>query len=545
MKKPYRHIFNYLPAYFWGALFLIAVNILGAYIPQLVKDAVDILEAYSAGMLNAKGLSSKLNSILFLMGGSAVLMALLRAKSRHIIFGVGRQVEFDLKKQIFNHILHLEPAFFEKKKAGDLISIISNDVQSFRAVAGFAILNILNSAIAFIVIVPLMYKTHSTLTISFLALIPVLILCVSLCSRSIKAHQEAVQEILAKISNFIEQNLSGINIIKTFGQEAAEIERFSQENNGLLKEYLLLIRARSFISPVMKVIASIGFILLLWLGGKAVIEGTFSFGDFAAFSLYIERLIWPITMLGWLITIIYRVQVSAERIENILNTVPRIADTIDTVRKTTFDSEINFKTLGVKIPKGRKIAIIGAIGSGKSQLARKLMHLKELEAEEILIDAVDLKNINLEDLRRLINMVPQENFLFSASIKENISYAKDLSDFAVESLAKAVGIHDEIMKFENGYETIVGERGITLSGGQRQCLAIARALAINPEVLILDDSLSSVDNAIALIILANINKLRAGKTTIFITHKPQIAELCDEIFVMENGKLIKKEKKSI
>jgi ATP-binding cassette, subfamily B, multidrug efflux pump len=545
MKKPYRHIFNYLPAYFWGALFLIAVNILGAYIPQLVKDAVDILEAYSAGMLNAKGLSSKLNSILFLMGGSAVLMALLRAKSRHIIFGVGRQVEFDLKKQIFNHILHLEPAFFEKKKAGDLISIISNDVQSFRAVAGFAILNILNSAIAFIVIVPLMYKTHSTLTISFLALIPVLILCVSLCSRSIKAHQEAVQEILAKISNFIEQNLSGINIIKTFGQEAAEIERFSQENNGLLKEYLLLIRARSFISPVMKVIASIGFILLLWLGGKAVIEGTFSFGDFAAFSLYIERLIWPITMLGWLITIIYRVQVSAERIENILNTVPRIADTIDTVRKTTFDSEINFKTLGVKIPKGRKIAIIGAIGSGKSQLARKLMHLKELEAEEILIDAVDLKNINLEDLRRLINMVPQENFLFSASIKENISYAKDLSDFAVESLAKAVGIHDEIMKFENGYETIVGERGITLSGGQRQRLAIARALAINPEVLILDDSLSSVDNAIALIILANINKLRAGKTTIFITHKPQIAELCDEIFVMENGKLIKKEKKSI
>jgi ATP-binding cassette subfamily B protein len=346
-----------------------------------------------------------------------------------------------------------------------------------------------------------------------------------------------VQEILAKISNFIEQNLSGIHIIKTFGQEAAEIERFSQENNGLLKEYLLLIRARSLISPVMKVIASLGFILLLWLGGKAVIEGTFSFGDFAAFSLYIERLIWPITMLGWLITIVYRVQVSAERIENILNTVPSIADTVDTVHKTTFDSEIDFKTLGVKILKGKKIAIIGAIGSGKSQLAKKLMHLRELKAAEILIDDIDLKNINLEDLRRLINMVPQENFLFSTSIKENISYAKDLSDLEIEALAKAVGIHDEIMKFENGYETIVGERGITLSGGQRQRIAIARALAINPEVLILDDSLSSVDNAIASTILTNINKLRAGKTTIFITHKPQIAELCDEVFVMENGKL--------
>jgi ATP-binding cassette subfamily B protein len=229
--------------------------------------------------------------------------------------------------------------------------------------------------------------------------------------------------------------------------------------------------------------------------------------------------------------------VSAERIDNILNTVPRIADTIDTVHKTTFDSEIDFKTLGVKILKGKKIAIIGAIGSGKSQLARKLMHLRELETAEILIDGVDLKNINLEDLRRLINMVPQENFLFSTSIKENISYAKDLSDLEIEALAKAVGIHDEIMRFENGYETIVGERGITLSGGQRQRIAIARALAINPEVLILDDSLSSVDNAIASTILTNINKLRMGKTTIFITHKPQIAELCDEVFVMENGKL--------
>jgi ATP-binding cassette subfamily B protein len=165
------------------------------------------------------------------------------------------------------------------------------------------------------------------------------------------------------------------------------------------------------------------------------------------------------------------------------------------------------------------------------------MHLRELEAAEILIDDIDLKNINLEDLRRLINMVPQENFLFSTSIKENISYAKDLSDLEIEALAKAVGIHDEIMKFENGYETIVGERGITLSGGQRQRIAIARALAINPEVLILDDSLSSVDNAIASTILTNINKLRAGKTTIFITHKPQIVELCDEVFVMENGKL--------
>jgi len=548
IKKSYKPILNYLPAYFYGTLLLIAVNVLGAYIPQLVKDSVNLLENYVNKDISALELSNKLNLSLLLLIGAASLMALARAKSRHVIFGAGRQIEFDLKKQIFNHVLHLEAAFFQRKKAGDLISIITNDVQSFRALAGFAVLNILNSAIAFIVIVPLMYKTNATLTLSFLALIPLLIIFVTFVSRAIKTHQEAVQEILAKISNFIEQNLSGIHIIKTFGQEAAEVKRFSQENDKLLKEYLLLIKARSFISPIMKVIASIGFILLLWLGGQAVLSKTFSLGDFAAFSLYIERLIWPITMLGWLITIIYRVQVSAQRIEEILNTEPAIKDSESSIDKEDFQSEISIRQNEhlasnetvvdyIKFSKGNRIAITGPIASGKSQFVRKLMHLREINRGEILIDGIDLQDIKLEALRKFMNMVPQENFLFSTSIKENISYAKDLSDEEIEALAQGVCIHDEILKFPEAYDTIVGERGITLSGGQRQRLAIARALAINPDILILDDSLSSVDDKTASTLFNNINKLREGKTTIFITHKPEIIKHCEQVFSIEGDKI--------
>ncbi len=539
-----KRILNYLPAYLWGTLFLIGVNLLGAYIPQLVKESIDLLQSYADSISSADLLNNRLNYLVGFIAVAALLMAILRAKSRHIIFGVGRQVEFDLKKQIFNHVLHLEPDFFQRKKAGDLISIISNDVQSFRAVAGFAVLNILNSAIAFIVIVPLMYKTHATLTISFLALIPLLILAVTLCSQAIKKHQESVQELLAKISNFIEQNLSGIHIIKSFGQEEAELERFSQENKNLLSEYLLLIKARSFISPIMKVIASLGFILLLAIGGRGVINGNFSFGDFAAFSLYIERLIWPITTLGWLITIIYRMQVSGERIKEVLDTRPQIFDTKTSIDKREFTDYIEFTESNIKIQRGEKIAIIGVIGSGKSILARKLMHLRELKPREIVIDDIDLAQIKLDSLRTFINMVPQENFLFSTSIKENIAYARDLSETEIEHLAKMVCMHDEILRFTDGYETVVGERGVTLSGGQRQRLAIARALAINPDILILDDALSSVDNAISSEIFNNITELRKEKTTIFITHKPEIAQLCDRILVMENLKIVKEEVRS-
>ncbi len=524
----YKYLTKYYPGYIIGTLLLIVTNLLGAYVPQLIKSAVEIL-----GQVN-----SNINQILIWIVVCTLVMAIVRAMSRQIIFGIGRQVEFDLKKEIFDHLITLQPSFFTEKRTGDLISIITNDVQSLRALGGFAMLNVANTLISFVIILPLMFELHVQLTWAFLTLIPIVIFFVISLSSRIKAYQTTVQEMLGELSNFIEQNLSGIHIIKAYAQEESELKRFSAYNDKLKEAYMKLISVRSFIGPVMRVIASLGFVLLLYIGGKSVIDQSFTPGDLAAYSLYIQRLIWPVATLGWLITIIYRAQVSYLRISKILATPPSIKDRVGAIDKVHLERAIELKSLGVTINKGSNVAVIGTIGSGKSILAHKLMHLKELADDEILIDGIDLKNIKLNSLRTMINLVLQEDFLFSTSIYENIAYAKDLNEDEVIKLAKLVNIHDEIMKLPHGYQSIVGERGVTLSGGQRQRIAIARALALNSEVLMLDDALSSLDNASSASILKNILAMRQGKTTIFITHKIPIVKDMDQIIVMDKFKVV-------
>jgi ATP-binding cassette subfamily B protein len=357
-------------------------------------------------------------------------------------------------------------------------------------------------------------------------------------SAKIKFFQQKVQEKLGEMSNFLEANISGIHIVKAYAQEITEITRFDFFNNSLKKDYISLVKVRSLIGPVMRVIASLGFVLLMYIGGQGIISKSFTAGDFAAYSLYIQKLIWPVATLGWLVTIIYRAQVSYKRIEAILAVKPSIYDDPNAINKTNFSDEITVPALDLKIKKGQNIAIIGTIGSGKSTLANKLMRLVDTNDNEVFIDNVDTKKITLSSLRSLINIVPQENFLFSTSIHENIAYARDLERAEVIRLAELVCIHDEIMKLPEGYDSIVGERGVTLSGGQRQRLAIARALAIDPEILILDDALSSLDNESCEKILKNILDIRKSKTTIFITHKIKIVYNMDLILVMDKNQII-------
>jgi ATP-binding cassette, subfamily B, multidrug efflux pump len=540
-------ILNYLKKYsrgYWiGGICLVLVNILAAYIPQLVKISFDKLEALS-GFLNISEmdkimeLNDSILTLVIWIVALALVMAFFRISSRQIIFGIGRQIEVDLKKDIFNHLVKMEPEYFEKRRTGDLISIATNDVQAIRGLGGFAMLNLANSVFAFITVLPLMFALHVNLTWSFLSIVPCIILLIITFSDKIKSYQNIVQERLGELSGFIEQNLSGIHIIKSYGQEENEVRRFVVQNEILRSDYLRLAWIRSFIGPLMRVLASIGFVLLLYFGGEGVIKSSFSTGDFAAYSLYIQRLIWPVTTLGWIMTMIYRAEVSQKRIADILDVEPVIKDTEDSISKKDFRESLIISDCGVTINKPSTVAIVGTIGAGKSVLAHKLMHLKPLEDNEFTIDGVDLKKIILNDLRTLINLVPQENFLFSTSIFNNISYAKDLSREEVIELAKLVNIHDEILSFKNGYETIVGERGITLSGGQRQRIAIARALALDSEILILDDALSSLDDNTAKEILSKILIKRKNKTTIFITHKIGIIENFDQILVMDKLKIV-------
>lgn len=547
-------------------MFLVIVNAIGAYIPLRIKEAIEFLQEGSTSLQgelsslrgeaeaihlsfswvdcfglcprNDTGFDQSLYSLLISILILAAIMAIFRILSRQIIFGLGRQVEFDLKKNIFNHLVKQEMDYFSKKRTGDLISIITNDVQSIRALAGFATLNVFNTVIAFAVTLPPMFSLDVTLTWAFLCLVPMVILSVILLSDKIKKYQDLVQQRLGDVSNFLEQNISGMAIIKSYAQENNEIKRFTHENDRLKKDYLKLVAIRSFIGPVMRTIASLGLILLLYFGGKGVIESRFDLGDFAAYALYVQRLIWPVASFGWLITVVYRAQVSQKRINTVLKREAVIRDASDAVEKNTIDSKIELNELNEEINAGETITIVGTIASGKSYLANQMMRLFELEDQQIKIDDQCIKKIKLSSLRTLVNLVPQETFLFSTSIRENIAYAADLSDKEVESLAKAVCLHDEILAFPNGYKTVVGEKGITLSGGQKQRVAIARALALNPEILIFDDAFSSLDNLSAKKILENIRDLRHGKTTIFITHKVQISELSDRIFVMDKFKIV-------
>lgn len=460
-------------------------------------------------------------------------MAIFRIYSRQIIFGIGRQVEFDLKKKIFGHLLKLDLQFFLEQRTGNLISIITNDVQSIRSLAGFGLLNIANTLISFVVILPLMFHLHAKLTWSFLALIPLVIFFVLGLSSQIKKCQEQVQERLSEMSNFLEQNFSGIYIIKSFAQESSETKRFDIFNTRLKTDYLRLAGLRSFIGPVMKVIASLGFVLLLYFAGHA---RNFSPGDFAAYSLYIQRLLWPIATLGWIITIFYRAEVSFERIDSLLNRKSRILNQQQSINKKTFDNLLELKNFNINVYPKDFIGIYGKVASGKTLLAYSMLRLIEPNDNEIMIDGIDIKNLSLEALRSLIVLVPQEAFLFPMTIAENINYANNLSFDQIQELAKIVEIHDEIEAFANSYNSLLGEGGINLSGGQRQRLSIARALGVNSPILILDDSFSNLDSLTGQKILNNILDYRKDLSTIIISHSQALLR-GSRIFEMQEGVL--------
>lgn len=520
----FEYLFRYRKHYFIGAFLLLIVNLLAAYIPQLIKNSIDSLATVNV------------NQQLLLIVLLSILMAIARIFSRQVLFGAGRSMEFDLKKEIFAHLLSLDIGFFQKHRTGDLLSIITNDVQSMRALAGFAVLNVINTILAFGIVIPLMFQINGLITIVFTTAIPVILFFIFVLSKEIKRYQEIVQVKLGELSNFLEENLSAIHIIKAYAQEEPEIKRFEEYNQGLKNSYLKLIEFRSFMSPIMRVITSLGLLILISCGGRFIIDGTLSQGEFAAYLLYIYRLIWPISTLGWLITVIYRSQVSYKRIHDILSTQSQITNQPNAICKYSFDKEIQFQ--GHKIPKGIKLAIVGAVASGKSIIAAKSLRLMEPAPGEVLIDGIDVGLIDLDSLRVLVGLVPQEAFLFPVSVAQNIAYGKDLDIALIEKLADLVQIKEEINKLPNGFNSVVGERGVSLSGGQRQRIAIARALALDPEILFLDDSLSHLDSNTSDLILKSIYEYRKSKTTILITHKLSQVQDFDLIWVVNDSKIL-------
>lgn len=531
-----------------GILALLVVNAIGIYIPLLIREIIDRLQiAFSFDqVLRYVGLIILLSSVMWV----------IRMVSRISLFGVGRQVEFDLKQNIFQHLLKLEPSYFAANTAGDLINRATSDVDNIRRLLGFAVLSIANTVFAYAFTLPVMLSINVQLTLAAIAVYPFMLILVQLFSERLRKEQQEVQEELSNLSELIQEDMSGMALIKIYAQEENERRAFRQNNHQLLRANLKLGKTRNTLFPIVGGLAYISLLILLWLGAAQIISGALSIGDFLALLLYVERLVFPTALLGFTITAYQRGEVSIDRIESILTVTPRIQDINhpihvpqERVRGQLTARNLSFTYPGATVPAlkninfdiepGATVAIVGPIGSGKSTLANAIPRLLDIERGQLFLDGDDITLLKLEDLRSAIAYVPQDSFLFSTTIKNNIRYGDPLSEQSeVEDSAKQAQIHPEILNFPQQYKTIVGERGITLSGGQRQRTALARALLVDAPVLILDDALSSVDNQTATQILSNLSQGTTRKTVVFISHQLSAAATADRILVMDQGEIV-------
>jgi ATP-binding cassette subfamily B protein len=547
----FRILLNYLAPH-WklitgGIIALLIVNALGVYIPLLIRDSIDDLHS----TLSFEQVVRYALWMLVL----ASLMWVTRMLSRTTIFGVGRQVEYDLKQRIFQHLLTLEPAYFAVNTSGDLMSRATSDVDNVRRLVGFAVLSLINTFFAYVLTLPAMLAIHIPLSLMAIAIYPFMLLSVQLFSQKLRDQQLAVQEQLADLSELLQEDISGISLIKIYAQEENERNAFREKNHQLLKANLKLAKTRNLLFPIVEGLAYVSLLLLLAFGTTAIQKGEITIGDFIALLILVERLVFPTTLLGFTITAYQRGEVSIDRIEAIFQAIPKIKNVPRpialkgqplsgkiTAANLTY-SYPNTKTPALKnldftIYPGEMVAIVGPIGCGKSTLANALTRLLNIESGQLFLDGLDITQLELTDLRTAIAYVPQDSFLFSTTIANNIRYGQPLeSQELVEMAAQQAYIDAEIRYFPQQYQTLVGERGITLSGGQRQRTALARALILDASVLILDDALSSVDNQTATQILRQLSQKR-HQTVIFISHQLSAAAQADRILVMEQGTIV-------
>jgi len=531
-----------------GIVALLVVNSIGVYIPLLIRDGIDQLEsALTFGTI------FKYVLLIFVY---ATVMWVIRLFSRVIMFGVGRQVEFDLKQKIFQHLLRLEPAYFATNSIGDLMNRATSDVDNIRRLLGFAVLSLANTLFAYGLTLPVMLGLSVKLTLLSLAVYPLMLITVQLFSEKLREEQREVQESLSDVSQLIQEDISGIALIKIYAQEVNEKLGFKSKNRELLKANLKLAYTRNLLFPIIEGLVYVSLLVLLWLGTGAIAQGEISIGDFVALLIFVERLVFPTALLGFTITAYQRGEVSIDRIETILGADPKIQDqpgavTLPpeliegklTVQNFTFtypgQQRPALRNLNFTIAPGETVALVGPSGSGKSTLANTIPRLLDVEPGKIFLDSYDITKLRLKDLREAIAYVPQDSFLFSAQIRENIRYGQPFAEQAeIEGAAQQSQIHPEILNFPRQYETLVGERGITLSGGQRQRTSLARALMLSAPVLILDDALASVDNQTATEILDILTHNIQNQTILFISHQLSAAATADRIFVMSHGEIV-------
>jgi len=531
-----------------GMAALVVVNLLSVSIPLLVRRVIDDLQ-------DGFDLQDVLLQALLIMV-LATVMGGVRLISRMLVFGVGRQVEADLKQRIFDHLLLQEPGWVQTTGSGEVISRATSDVENVRRLLGFAVLSLTNTALAYALTLPAMLMIDPWLSLAALGLYPLMLVTVRLFGGRMMRQQRRQQEALAHLSDLIQEDLSGISAIKIYGQESTEQAAFSGRNRRYRDAALGLARTRSTLFPLLEGISSISLLLLLALGSGQLESGRLSIGDLVALILYVERLVFPTALLGFTLNTFQTGQVSLERVEQLLVRQPLIQSPAQPQPPAAQSrGGIEARGLTVRYPgaarpalvdvsfrvePGELVAVVGPVGCGKTTLARALGRMVELGEGELWLDGVDVTRMELEQLRRRVALVPQEGYLFTATLADNLRYGDpDASQAQVEAAADQARLEGDIKGFPDGYSTLVGERGITLSGGQRQRTALGRALLVDAPLLVLDDALASVDNSTAASILATIRGQGSqGRTVLMISHQLSAAAACDRVLVLEDGRLV-------
>jgi ATP-binding cassette subfamily B multidrug efflux pump len=543
MRSMLHHLWRYRGRVLLGLLALLLVDGGQLIVPQIIRRAVDEL---------TQGQSQGLLLYAMLVVGIAAIVAFFRFFWRFFLLGASRRIRRDVRNRLYDHMLKLSARFFHDTKTGELMAHFTNDVDAVMMAVGFGVLAFADFLIMITFCIGAMISISPTLTLYAFAPLPILTVLVALFGRVIHQRFQAVQETFSTLTEKVREALSGVRVIKTFTQEEGMSQEFDKTNQLFIDRNMHLVRVWGLFDPVIALMSGLSSLIVLYFGGRAVITGAITLGEFVAFNGYLALLMWPMMALGWTVNMVQRGSASMERIDRILATEPEIVDPPDAkpldgpglieFRDLTFSYDGGppvLEDIRLRIVPGQTLGIIGLTGMGKSTLVHLLVRVFEPPDGRLLIDGHAVRGYRLSDLRRQIALVPQDGFLFSASVRENIAFGNpDASLEAIIEAARRAGIYEEILEMPHGLDTLLGERGVSLSGGQKQRVALARAILTNPKILILDDALSAVDAEKEEEILHNLQDVLRSRTSIVIAHRISAVKDLDQIIVLDHGRVV-------
>jgi ATP-binding cassette subfamily B multidrug efflux pump len=544
LRPLWPYILRYRSAFLLGFSALALKDLAAVSAPLIIRSAVDrfIQGAPAAQIWRFAGY----------LTGVALLRGIFQYWMRVVLIGISRDIEYDLRNDLFGHLVNLSADFYARHRTGDIMARATNDLNAVRMMLGPGVMYWTETSLTFVLAIAVMSSADWRLTLLAILPAPLVSFAVIFFGRKIHDRFERIQEMFSDISSRVQENLSGVRMIRAYVQEAAELNRFNRLNEGYIAQNIQLVRISGLFEPLLEMLIGVTFLIVLWAGGYRVLSGKLSLGGFVMFNTYMGMLVWPMIAMGWVVNLMQRGSASFERICQIMNERPTIAEPVSPQPLTRVRGEIEFRGVSVAYPAGRAlrgvdlriragatVAIVGATGCGKSTLVSLIPRLLDPTTGSVLLDGADLRTLSPQALRRHIGFVPQETFLFSSTIAENIAFGvEQATPDQIRRAAELAGLAADIDSFPAGYETMVGERGITLSGGQKQRTAIARALLRDPRILILDDALSSVDTLTEELILKGLAGVMRGRTVILISHRVSTVRQADRIVVLEKGAIV-------